>query len=303
MEWSDLRYFAAVSRTGSLAGAARDLGVNHSTVFRRINALEASLGVKLFERLPGGYALSAAGEEMMASAARVEEEITALDRRISGRDYRLSGSIRVTTTDTIGLHFVQPHLFAFYESYPGIRVELVISNEFFSLSKREADVAIRPTRTPPEELVGRRVSDLAWAVYGGADYLKVKGKPRTAAALARYAFVSGDDSMAHLPATRWLKQHVPETNVVYRSNSLMTQLAATKAGFGLAVLPCFLADSEPALMRVLPPDARLASALWLLTHRDLRHTARVRAFMDFMANSIRSQKSLLEGKRPRIRST
>lgn len=296
LDWTDLQYFAAVSRTGGLARAARELGVNHSTVFRRINALESDLGVRLFERTAGGYTLTAAGEEMMAAAARVEEEITALDRRISGRDYRLSGTIRVTTTDTVGLWFVQPYLFQFHQHYPGIQVELIISGEFFSLSKREADVAIRPTQNPPEELVGRRVSNIAWAVYGSRDYLKDRARLRKPLDLARHTIVCGDDSLAHLPATRWVRAHARETAVVYRSNSMMTQLSAVKAGFGLAVLPCFLADPEPTLLRALPPDASLTSGLWLLTHRDLRDTARIRAFMDFIAQSIRSQQPLLEGK-------
>jgi molybdate transport repressor ModE-like protein len=296
LDWADFQYFAAVGRTGGLARAARELGVNHSTVFRRINALENDLGVRLFERAAGRYVLTAAGEEMMATAARVEEQVTALDRRISGRDYRLSGTICVTTTDTIGLWFVQPYLFQFHQRYPGIQVELIISSEFFSLSKREADIAIRPTQKPPEELVGRRVSNIAWAVYGSRDYLKDKPKLRKPSDLARHAIVCGDDSLAHLAATRWVRTHAPETAVVHRSNSMMTQLYAVKAGFGLAVLPCFLAEPESALVRLLAPDPSLTSGLWLLTHRDLRDTARIRVFMDFMAQSIRSQKPLLEGK-------
>ena len=296
LDWADFQYFAAVSRTGGLARAARELGVNHSTVFRRINALETDLGVRLFERTAGRYALTAAGEEMMATAASVEEQITTLDRRISGRDYRLSGTIRVTTTDTIGLWFVQPHLFQFHQHYPGIQVELIISSEFFSLSKREADIAIRPTQNPPEELVGRRVSNIAWAVYGSRDYLKDRPRLRKPSDLARHIIVCGDDSLAHLPATRWVHAHAPDTAVVYRSNSMITQLSAVKAGFGLAVLPCFLADPEPTLVRVLPPDPSFTSGLWLLTHRDLRDTARIRAFIDFIAQSVRAQRALLEGK-------
>ena len=298
LDWTDFQYFAAVSRTGGLARAARELGVNHSTVFRRINALETDLGVRLFERAGGRYVLTTAGEEMMATAASVEEQITALDRRISGRDYRLSGTIRVTTTDTIGLWFVQPYLFQFYQHYPGIQVELIISSEFFSLSKREADIAIRPTQNPPEELVGRRVSNMAWAVYGSRDYLKDKPGLRKPADLARHSVVCGDDSLAHLAATRWVRTHAPESAVVYRSNSMITQLSAVKAGFGLAVLPCFLADPEPAMVRVLPPDSSFTSGLWLLTHPDLRDTARIRAFIDFIAQSVRSQRALLEGRGP-----
>ncbi|MDX1487428.1 MAG: LysR family transcriptional regulator [Acidiferrobacterales bacterium] len=297
LDWTDLRYFAAVSRVGSLGRAARELGVNHSTVFRRINALERELGVKLFERTPAGYVLTAAGEEMRSTAAQVEDQIIALDRRLSGRDYQLSGNIRVTTTDTIGLWFVQRHLYEFHQVYPGIQVELVISNELFSLSKREADIAIRPTQNPPEELVGRHICDIAWAVYGSRGYLKDKPKLRRLSDLARHTLVSGDDSLAQLAASRWLHKQAPGAEIGYRSNSLMTQLSAVKAGFGLAVLPCFLGDSESELARVFAPDASLTSGLWLLTHRDLRDTARIRAFMDFMTRSIRSEKSLLEGKR------
>lgn len=296
MDWTDLRYFAAVGRLGSLARAARELGVNHSTVFRRLNALESELGVRLFERLPTGYVLTAPGEEMLAAAGRIEEEIAALDRHISGRDHRLSGAIRVTTTDTLGLSFIQPYLFGFHQHYPGIQVELVISNEFFSLTKREADIAIRPTREPPEELVGRRLSDIAWAVYGSIDYFKGRRKPRTREDLTGHALVCGDDSLGTLPAARWLKHHGAQADVAYRTNSIMAQVSAVKAGFGLAVLPCFLADTEANLVRVLPPDADLTGQLWLLTHRDLRHTARIRAFMEFMADAVGHDRHLLEGK-------
>lgn len=298
IDWTDLRFFAAVARAGTLAGAARTLGVNHSTVFRRINALEGALAVKLFERTRTGYVLSAEGEEMMATAAGVEEAITALDRRLSGKDYRLSGTVRVTTTDTLGSAFLQPHLLAFRRAYPGIQTELVISNEFFSLSKREADIAIRPTRTPPEELVGRRLGNLAWAVYAGSSYLEGKARPRRVEDLEAHDHVGGDDSLAHLPVTRWLRRHVPEWRIAFRSNSVAAQCAAARAGLGLALLPCFVADSHPDLERLLPPVAELESELWLLTHGDLRHTARIRAFVEVVGTSIGGDRPLLEGRRP-----
>ncbi len=297
IDWTDLRFFAAVSRSGSLAGAARALGVNHSTVFRRINSLESTLAAKLFERTHTGYVLTAEGEEMMATALEVEDAIIALDRRLSGKDYRLSGSIRVTTPDTIGTALVLPYLHGFRRDYPGIQVELAISNEFFSLSKREADVAIRPTLTPPEALIGRRLSGLAWAVYAGSRYLDGAPRPRRLEELKDHDHIAGDDSLAHLEAAAWLRKHVPESRVVLRTNSMAALCAATRVGFGLAALPCFLADPMPDLVRVLPPIDALASELWLLTHRDLRHTARIRAFMDSIADSIVDDRSLLEGKR------
>lgn len=298
IDWTDLRYFAAVSRSGSLAGAARALGVNHSTVFRRINSLEGTLAVKLFERTRTGYVLTPEGEEMMATALGVEDAIATLDRRLTGKDYRLSGSVRVTAPDTIGVGFLEPHLRAFRQAYPGIQIELAISNAFFSLSKREADIAIRPTRRPPEELVGRRLSNIAWAVFAGSRYLEETRKPRRYEDLRKHDHVAGDDSLAHLEGSRWLREQVPESQVVFRSNSVAALCAAARAGIGLALLPCFVADPHPDLVRVLGPVDALESELWLLTHGDLRHTARIRAFMDFIAESIAGDRHLLEGRGP-----
>ncbi len=299
LDWQDLHYFVAVGRTGSLSAAARELRVNHSTVFRRIRALEDSLGVRLFDRLPGGYVLTPAGEEMMAAAHRVEDEIQALDRRVSGRDVELRGAIRLTTTDTLAAQFLQPHLFEFHQRYPGIEMELIVSKEFHSLPKREADVAVRPTRNPPETLIGRRLSALAWALYGSPAYLAARGTPRTVQELAHHAFVCADEGLTHLAAARWVTRHAAEARVVYRSNSLLAQLGAVRAGFGLAVLPCFLADTEPGIRRVLGPDESLMSELWCLTHPDLRHTARIRAFTEYIAEAIAGDRDLLEGRENR----
>lgn len=293
--WDDLRTFLAIARAGSLAGAARSLGVNHSTVFRRLNALEAALGVRLFERLPGGYVPTAAGDDMRAAAERVEREVQALELRLAGGDVRLTGTLRVTTTDTLAEGLLGPHLRAFAEAYPGIRLELVTSNAFFSLSRREADVALRPSRQPDDAMVGGKLADLAVAVYGSHDYLAAHGAPRTVDDLARHRLISGDASLAHLPAVRWLARHAPEEAVVLRCNSWLSQLTAVRAGLGLAALPCFLADPHRDVARVLAPAPALASELWLLTHPELRRTARVRAFMDTLGRSLRRERALLEG--------
>jgi DNA-binding transcriptional LysR family regulator len=147
-DWNDLRSFLAIARQGSLQGAARTLGVNHSTVFRRLNALEARLGARLFDRSARGYALTAGGEHMLASAERVEDEILGLEHRLLGGDVRLSGTLRVTTTDTLVHGVLGPHLRAFQTAYPAIELELITGNAFFDLYKREADVALRPSRHP-----------------------------------------------------------------------------------------------------------------------------------------------------------
>ncbi len=289
--WDDLRIFLEIARTGSLAGAARALGVNHSTVFRRINAFEDRLGVRLFERLPTGYALTLAGEEMQASADRVEREIDRLDRRITGRDLRLEGTLVVTTTDTIIENFLTPHLAAFRQAYPGIVLELVIDNRNINLSKRQADVAVRPTRNPPETLVGRKIADIAVAPYAAPRYMK--GRKEDLGALD---WLSVDESLAHLAAAKWFRENHADANVVLRANSLFGLLHTCEAGMGAALLACFMADPRKGLRRIGEPIPGAGTMLWLLTHEDLRHTGRVRAFMDFMAASLAAEIDLLEGR-------
>lgn len=292
MNWDDLRLFLAIADAGSLAGAARALGVNHSTVFRRLNAFEERLGVRLFERQASGYVLTVAGEEMRASAARVEAEIDRLDRRIAGRDLRLEGPLAVTTTDTLMLLFLGPHLRAFHDAYPGIRLELLLDIQYVNLSKRLADVAIRPTLTPPETLVGRRVAEIAVAPYASRDYLA----GRDAGDLASLDWLMVDDTLAHLALAKWPARHLANVNVVLRSNNLMGLTTAAAHGFGATLIPCFMGDAEEALVRLAEPIGDAATALWLLTHEDLRHTARVRAFMDFMADAIAADAGRLDGR-------
>ena len=289
--WDDLRIFLQIARTGSLSGAAVALGVNHSTVFRRINAFEAQLGVRLFERLPSGYALTIAGEEMQASAMRVEREIERLDLRLTGQDLKLEGTLVVTTTDTIIENLLTPHLAAFRRAYPGIVLELIIDNQNINLSKRQADVAVRPTRNPPETLVGRRIADIAVAPYATKAYMKGRAED-----LAGLDWLSVDESMAHLAAAKWFRDTLPGASVVLRANSLFGLLHTCAAGMGAALLPCFMADNHKRLQRIGEPIHDAGTILWLLTHEDLRHTGRVRAFMDFMAMSLRKDIDLLESR-------
>lgn len=295
-DWNDLRSFLAIARNGSLQGAARTLGVNHSTVFRRLNALEARLGVRLFERSPRGYVLTGAGEQMLASAERVEDEIIGLERRLFGGDVQLSGLLRVTTTDTLVHGLLGPHLRDFREAYPAIELELVTGNAFFDLSKREADVALRPSRHPGDLMVGRKLAEIAVALYGAQDYLAARKRPSSNTDLDGHALITGDASLGHLAATRWLAVRTPFAATVLRCNSWLSQFTAARAGLGLAALPCFLADAAPELIRILPPEPALAGELWLVTHPDLRRTARVRAFMDTLARGIRRDRARLEGR-------
>ncbi|MEE8350700.1 MAG: LysR family transcriptional regulator [Rhodospirillales bacterium] len=296
MNWDDLKYFLAVARAGSLSGAARTLGVNHSTVFRRIQEFEERLGVRLFDRLPSGYALTTEGDDMLASVEKVDAEIDGLNRRLSGRDLRLSGALRITTTSTL-IHWVLArHMAEFTKAYPGIDLELVVATDFFNLSKRQADIAIRPTLSPPESLIGRRLSKLAFAPYASGDYLS--GAKGAKAPLKAHTWIGFDDNLSHLAAAKWLRDSLPGAAIGLRVNSLTAMLSTARAGMGCAMLPCFMGDQEKSLKRLSPPLVKAGSELWLLTHEDLKKTARVRAFMDFFADALKSDKDLLEGKSP-----
>lgn len=301
-DWNELRLVLAVQRAGSLTAAARLLGVDHSTAFRRLKALEVRLGVRLFERLPGGaYAPTAAGQRMALGAERMEDEALALDRDISGRDHRLAGRLRVTCSETLAYSRLTGHLATFRKIHPGIVVELVIDNRVLSLSRREADIALRPIRPQEGDLWGRKLADVAWAVYGAPDYLDgAAGTLDDPAGLASQVLIGWEETAAGIGAADWLGRAVPAQAFVYRTNSLINQLTAARAGIGLALLPCYLGDAEGGLVRALPaPIADLAGELWIVTHADLKATARVRAFFDEVGDSLARERDLFEGRKGR----
>lgn len=291
----DLRVVLAVARGGSLAAAARLLGVNHSTAFRRLAAAERNLGQRFFDRRPEGYLPTEAGAAAIATAERVEAELQDLERRLVGRDSRPQGSVRLTAPDDIAEHLLMGPLARFAAAYPDIAVELVLQNRLFDLTRREADAAVRPTRAPPETLVGRRVAAIATAVYIARDRV---ANPDSVAptALPWIAWEAGGGPAAH---ARWLRETVPEGHIVFRSNSMLNLLAAARHGLGAALLPCFLGDATPQLARLGAPIEALASGLWLLTHADLRHSARVRALLDFLYRELRAGAARLEGRSER----
>jgi DNA-binding transcriptional LysR family regulator len=291
MEWDDLRYVLAVASAGSLAGAARSLGVNHTTVLRRIGAFEGRLGLRLFERLPTGYVLTAGGEELIAAAHHIDETVTTLERKLAGQDLRLSGTVRVTTTDTL-MGSVLPEILAvFRANHPGIQIEIAVSNLMFNLTKRDADVAIRPANDPPETLIGRRIAKIAFAIYGSPRYLA----EHKAKDLARHLWVAPDDSLAGTAVAQWTRANLPEGQIALRADSLLALRQAAQAGLGLAALPCYLGDASPDLVCVRRPVPEMETALWILTHQDLRHTARIRAFTEFAANAFSRRRALFEG--------
>ena len=291
LPWDDLRLVFAIGSAGTLSGGARRLGIDHSTAFRRLGALEARLGVRLFDRARDGYAATAAGEAIIREAARFDEVVAALERRMAGEDLRPSGTVRVTTTDTL-IGVLAPEIAGFRKSHPEITVDLVVANAFLSLTRRDADVALRPATEAPENLTGRRLAGIATALYVARDFRVADRK-----SLAGEDWIGFDESLAHLGSARWLAAEVPADRIVARADSLMAACALAREGLGIAALPCYLADPDARLRRVAPPIDAMASSLWLLTHPDLRRVARIRAFLDFTAAALTAQRGAFEGRR------
>jgi DNA-binding transcriptional LysR family regulator len=298
-DWNDARVVLTIARQGSLARAAKMLAINHSTVFRHLNALETKLGMPLFDRLPGGvYRPTSVGARMAAAAECMEDEALSFERDVAGRDRHLSGRLRVTSAETLAYRQLTPHLAAFRNAHPGIVVEFAIDNRILSLSRREADVALRPQRPKELDLWGRKIAGVAWAVYGARDYVDVNCFQSSAAkVIGHHPLIGWDEVAPRFGAADWLEQAAPASSFVYRTASLVNQLLAAKAGMGLAVLPCYLGDPERELARAFPkPIPELAAELWIVTHVDLRHTTRVRAFFDFVCERLGRDRDLFEGR-------
>ncbi len=290
MQWDDLRVILAVSRERTLSGAAKVLGVTHSTVSRRLSALEDAVGARLFERRPEGYVPSAAGATMLESAARVEEEVQSLDRRVLGQDARLSGSLRVTTVDVLAVSFARS-IRSFAERFPGVALELSVDNEPRSLSRREADVAMRMTNEPSEHLVGRKLVRIEFALYAERSLVPAGGLTDLESA----PWISWDDRVGARVTEQWMQRHAPRPIREITVDNAIVMLESVRNGLGIAFLPCFLGDGDERLLRLRPVEAGFGMDLWILTHPDLRNTARVRAFMDHMHSELRPQQERFSG--------
>lgn len=293
---NDLRFVSAIANAGTLAGAARRLGVNHATVFRRLDAMESHLGVRLFERGGGRYTPTPEGEALAKAGAQVEETASQALRKVAGRDLRPSGVVRLTTTDTLAQTLVPSMLGPLRTLCPEISVHIHTTNELQNLSKRDADIAIRPLSQAPDHLLGRRIGVVGYAVYGERQALMAwRGESSQWPEWSEAPWIAVDDSLSQHRSLAWLARHVSIAIVAIRCNSFMSVAHACAAGLGLAVLPCFVGDSMPALQRVGGRLEELDTDAWLLTHADLRDTARIRVVLDVLQQGFQLSRDVLAG--------
>jgi DNA-binding transcriptional LysR family regulator len=288
LDWDDLRVFLAISRSKTLSGAARTLGVNQTTVTRRLETLEARLGVRLFDRSPGGVSPTSAATDILQVAERVEDNIALIERQLIGQDTRLTGELRVTTIDMCA-HYDAELFESFAKRYPEIELELSVGYFPRNLTRREADVAIRWTDKPPEHLIGHHVATAEYAIYGATSLLEKYSRD---ARLADFPWVDWDVANNARVTAQWMRDNAPQAHIVCRYDMALALHAAIKAGTGLGFMPCAYGDADASLRRMRPVEPGFGMNVWLLTHPDLRSSARVRAFMQhatayFQANQNR----------------
>jgi DNA-binding transcriptional LysR family regulator len=295
-DWADLPIVLAVARHGTLRTAARALAISHSTVLRRLEIVEASLGAKLFERRPTGrLELTPAGQDAFETSQQLEELVGVMERRIHGRDLDLAGPLQVTMPAGL-VPLLARELAVFCDRYPKIDLSLSAGYGYVDLAHREADVALRVTDSPSPELVGRRLVNTAVGIYGSVAYL---GTRPARTPLDRHDFIGWDPSAAHAAFARWMQEHVPRARIRCRITQDWQIKEAIDAGLGLTLAPCALGDLQPHWRRV-KLVREVTAPLWLLTHRDLRSSARMRAFREFLAEAVLAKRDLIEGRHPPI---
>ncbi|WP_183653908.1 LysR family transcriptional regulator [Brucella daejeonensis] len=291
IDWDDVRYFLAAARGGSVRAAAERLGVNHSTVLRRIAQLEGRLGVQMFEKLPSGYRLTEAGEEVVELAEQMEASSNRLETRIFGRDQSIRGHLRVTLAPTLATHLLMPDFAEFACLHPDIEMEILPSGELANLTNREADVAIRVVydrKTLPLNLHGLKGPELFGGVYMSRDRL-AEWRAGTADPI-RWIVVSQNG------ISDWAREgEVRAAEVPFKTTDGETQIAAVRQGLGMTILPCFVGDADPLLVRAPGSGLHMHGTLWLLTQGETRKTKRVRLFTEFVSRRLAAYAPLLAG--------
>jgi len=292
VNWNDMAFVLAIARDRTLLRAATTLGVAHTTVSRRLRRLEAELGARLFDRTPDGLVATGAGEDLVEVAERMEGDMLSVQARVLGRDAELRGRLRVSTFDVLFYTFGQTFT-SFAQRYPHVELSVATSPDRLSLSRREADVSIRLSNTPPENLVGRKVGYMQFGVYAARTLVERLGED---APLGAYPWLSWDAGENLAWFENWLAENAPGAEIVLRlSDRGLLMAHAVRSGVGAQILPCLLADADPLLQRLTPLDDVFRLDLWLLTLPELRTNSRVRAFMEHMSEALKAHRDALTG--------
>jgi len=294
-DWNDLRYLLAIAREGSTLSAAKALGVSQPTVQRRLAALEERIDRRLVEHHPTGYRLTELGKTLLPHAVDVERSVEAFQRQLMSAGEDLTGTLRVTCPEGMASRLLAPVIEAFHEKYPGLRVDLIMTDRRLDLAKGEAEVALRIHEPGDDRLIARRIANSPWAVFASRSYIKRHGRPQRWEDLDQHAIIEFAGELADNHAARWLRSVAPKATIAIRGNSMLGVLAAVKSGAGLAPLPMLLGGSEDGLEPVLESIPEIDTKLYLVIHADLKRTPRVRAFCDFVVAEMARLRPLITG--------
>jgi DNA-binding transcriptional LysR family regulator len=282
VNWDDFRYFLAAAELGSLSAAARRLYSNQPTVGRHIDTLEATLGLKLFQRHKRGLTLTNEGAWVLEQSQLMHSGVQNIQRMIEGDYQQLQGSVRLALPEGLCNEVMIPQLESFYQQYPNLRLILNVSARTANLTRGEADIAIRLFRPKESDLVTRQLTRMEMGLYASHEYLQIHGQPESVSDLLRHRVISYGDELAGLPENRWLLDYTAPGNRVPQSDSTTSRLKATVCGLGISIQPCMLANTNPGLIRVLAGASLATHEIWITYHQDLRHVLRIRVTVDFL---------------------
>ncbi len=293
-DWDIFRYLIAVADGGSAVAAAERLGVNGSTVLRRISKFEEERGIRLFDRLSTGYAPTAECEVIIKTARSIQEQIFEIDRNITGRDLRLEGRLTVTTTDTF-MEVILADIFSeFCAANPAITLDVAVTTSRLNLGAQDADIAIRASRNPPEHLVGQRVSALAFAIYGPASMAQLYNQAATPEQLKAHSWIGMGEAIASAPPKEWMDKNVPKHAVKMTADSFPALRRCIAAGAGISVLPICLGEKDDRLIRLSDTLGELETSVWVLAHPDVRTSAKIRALTQYVSKRMREASPIFE---------
>jgi DNA-binding transcriptional LysR family regulator len=284
--WTDFQTVLAIAQHGGMAAAAESLALSHVTLLRKLDAIETRLKARLFDRLRGRYTPTSAGDELVRAAEAMAPLARDAELRVLGQDLKPSGHVRVTAAGVVVNHLLPPVLKQFAAAFPGVTLEFLTSRDHLSLARREADVALRVADTVPDWLVGRQIALLDFKVYG-IQQPGLRPSLHSVGELVRQKrWVSFERDARDLKFDRWLDEHVPDAAVVLRVDGFDSALAMLRAGLGMALLPSFLEKTCPELQPLTAPIAELRTPLWLITHKELRHTMRIKVLMQAVGPAL-----------------
>jgi len=286
LDWNELNVFLTVAREKSLAGAALKLGVTHSTVFRKINALESTVNIKLFSRHSGGYRLTEIGCEVLTYVENVASQIDGLNHLLDNRNSETQGKVHITAPHNLAYNFLPSYFHEFNEIFPDISINIMVSNEEYNLSRLEADMAIRATHQPPENLIGRKILSLRWSAYASVKYIEENGRANSLDDLNKHLLISSDKTLSSLAAYQWIEDNINPTTIIVRCNDLMSMSAFAESGVAIAFLPDD--QAKPELQRLFELPADIVSDIWMLIHPDMRQCKRLIVLRDFLIEKFRN---------------